>query len=48
MRIAKASIEMATAPQFDFIIINDQLDKALNEAEKLVANHISKSLDEEE
>jgi guanylate kinase len=48
MRIAKASIEMATAPQFDFIIINDQLDKALKEAEKLVANHISKSLDEEE
>ncbi len=48
MRIAKASIEMATAPQFDFIIINDQLDKALKEAEKLVANHISKSLDAEE
>lgn len=48
MRIAKASIEMATAPQFDFIIINDQLDKALKEAEKLVANHISKSLEEEE
>ncbi|MEZ4777976.1 MAG: guanylate kinase [Flavobacteriaceae bacterium] len=47
MRIAKASIEMATAPQFDFIIENDQLEKALMEAETLVANHISKSLSEE-
>lgn len=42
MRIAKASIEMATAPQFDFIIENDELDNALEEAEKLVANFISK------
>ena len=48
MRIAKASIEMATAPQFDFIIVNDELEKALKEAEKMVANHISKSLSEEE
>jgi guanylate kinase len=42
MRIAKASIEMATAPQFDFIIENDELDEALVEAEKLVADYISK------
>ncbi len=42
IRIAKASIEMATAPQFDFIIENDELDKALLEAEKLVADYISK------
>lgn len=48
MRIAKASIEMATAPQFDFIIINDHLKTALKEAEKLVANHISKDISEEE
>ncbi|MEZ4875030.1 MAG: guanylate kinase [Flavobacteriaceae bacterium] len=48
MRIAKASIEMATAPQFDYIIINDELEKALKEAEKLVANHISKKSSEEE
>jgi len=41
MRIAKASIEMATAPQFDFIIENDELEKALKEAEQLVANYIS-------
>lgn len=41
MRVAKASIEMATAPQFDHIIVNDHLEKALQEAEQLVSNHIS-------
>lgn len=43
MRIAKASIEMATAPQFDRIILNDDLEKALKEAEALVAEHIAKN-----
>lgn len=41
MRIAKASVEMMTAPRFDFIIENDELKKALKEAEELVAKHIS-------
>ena len=41
MRIAKASVEMMTAPRFDFIIENDELEKALVEAEALVAKHIS-------
>ena len=36
MRIAKASAELATAPLFDIIIENDNLDKALAEAENLV------------
>ena len=40
MRIAKASIELATAPQFDYIIENNHLDTALNEAKKLVAAFI--------
>lgn len=40
MRIAKASVELATAPQFDHIILNDDLNKALREAEELVANFI--------
>ena len=40
MRIAKASVELATAPQFDHIILNDNLDKALAEAHTLVAGHI--------
>ena len=48
MRIAKASVEMATAPQFDFIIENDSLEVALEEAEELVFTHIQKSSSEEE
>ena len=40
MRIAKASIEMATAPQFDQIIKNYDLDVALKEAEALVADFV--------
>lgn len=40
MRIAKASAELATAPLFDVIIENDDLDKALNEAHELVSNFI--------
>lgn len=40
MRIAKASVELATAPQFDHIIVNDNLDKALKEAQDLVSKHI--------
>ena len=40
MRIAKASVELATAPQFDKIIKNYDLEVALKEAEKLVADFI--------
>ncbi|WP_445386201.1 guanylate kinase [Robiginitalea sp. IMCC44478] len=40
MRIAKASVELATAPQFDHIIKNYDLDTALKESEELVANFI--------
>ena len=35
-RIAKASIEMADAPLFDYTIVNDRLDKAQRELEKLL------------
>ncbi len=48
MRIAKASIEMATAPQFDSIIVNKDLDTALKQADELVAEFISKNDCEEE
>ncbi|MFD2551348.1 guanylate kinase [Bizionia sediminis] len=41
MRIAKASAELATAPLFDVIIENDDLKKALTEAEVLVSNFIN-------
>jgi len=40
MRIAKASVELATAPQFDKIIKNYDLDIALDEAHKLVADFV--------
>lgn len=40
MRVAKASIEMATAPQFDHILINNDLDTALEEAHQLVKDYI--------
>ena len=41
MRIAKASAELATAPLFDVIIENDNLEKALHEAETVVSAFIS-------
>lgn len=40
MRIAKASVELATAPQFDKIIKNYDLDTALEEARQLVLDFI--------
>jgi guanylate kinase len=40
MRIAKASIELATAPQFDKIVNNIDLETALNESRDLVADFI--------
>jgi guanylate kinase len=40
MRIAKASVELATAPQFDKIIKNYDLEKALKEAHKMVAEYL--------
>ena len=40
MRIAKASIELATAPQFDKIVNNIDLETALKESRDLVAEFI--------
>lgn len=40
MRIAKASVELATAPQFDKIIKNYELEIALKEAYDLVADFV--------
>ncbi len=40
MRIAKASIELATAPQFDKIIKNYDLDVAKNDAYELVKDFL--------
>ncbi len=41
MRIAKASVELATAPQFDTVIKNYDLDIALKEAQALVLEFVS-------
>jgi guanylate kinase len=40
MRIAKASVELATAPQFDKIIKNYDLEVALKDAENLVGDFL--------
>jgi guanylate kinase len=40
MRVGKASVEMALAPQFDTIIRNYDLEIALKEAEELVENFL--------
>ena len=41
MRIAKASVELATAPQFDVIIKNYDLEIALEEAYQLVKEFVN-------
>ena len=48
MRNAKASVELATAPQFDKVIKNYDLTIALKEAEELVANFVGVSEDKRE
>lgn len=47
MRVAKASIELATAPQFDLIIENNHLGTALKEAYNLVSNYVDAEKSEE-
>nr|WP_299341269.1 guanylate kinase [Allomuricauda sp.] len=50
MRVAKASVELATAPQFDKIIKNYNLDEALKESHRMVAEYVgvdTKDLEEE-
>ena len=50
MRVAKASVELATAPQFDQVIKNYDLDTALKEAHQMVADFVgaNKAYEEEE
>ncbi len=40
-RIAKATIELAMAPQFDKVVVNDQLPIALSEAKAIVADFLA-------
>jgi guanylate kinase len=41
-RIAKAEKELSFAPQFDIILINDRLDDAFNEVERIVEKFLYK------
>lgn len=41
MRVAKASAELATAPLFDVIIENDDLEKAFADAERIVSDFVN-------
>jgi guanylate kinase len=41
-RIGKADFEMTFAPNFDLVIVNDDLDKAKEEAEKSIREFLSK------
>ncbi len=40
-RLGKAEYEMQFAPQFDYILVNDSLDKVFTEAEALVRNFLA-------
>ena len=48
MRIANASVELATSPQFDKVIKNYDLDTALEEAHKMVADFVGVSASKKE
>ena len=41
MRVAKASAELATAPLFDTIVVNDTLEHALEEAHQKISAFIN-------
>jgi len=41
-RIGKADFEMTFAPKFDLVIVNDNLEKAKEEAEKAIREFLSK------
>ena len=40
MRIAKAEHELSFAPQFDVVLVNDNLEQAFTEAEKVIAGFL--------
>lgn len=42
MRVAKAEHELTFAPQFDVVVINDKLEEAFVEAEKIISEFIQK------
>lgn len=41
MRVAKAEEELRFAPQFDIVLVNDNLEKALTKAEEIISKFLS-------
>lgn len=41
MRLSKARLESSRAPEFDLVIVNDELERACNEAEQRVLSFIN-------
>ena len=41
MRIAKAEHELSFAPKFDVVIVNDDLEKAFREAERIITDFLA-------
>jgi guanylate kinase len=41
-RIGKAEFELSFAPQFDIVVVNDDLDKAKKQAESLIRDFLNK------
>ena len=40
-RVAKATLELTYAPEFDVVVVNDQLERACIETEKVVHNFVT-------
>lgn len=40
-RVAKADYELGFAPQFDFRVVNEDLDEAVDEARRIITQHIA-------
>jgi guanylate kinase len=43
LRLDKAHQELSFAPSFDHILVNDQLERAINQAKRLILNHIGQA-----
>lgn len=41
-RIARAEFELSLAPEFDVVVINDDLDKAIDKTERIILDFIGK------
>ena len=42
-RLKRAAMEMKTGEQFEYVVVNDQLDRAIDEVDTIITQHISHS-----